>query len=100
LVFSNVGSVNLNGDILFEYDEKILKLTSASIPPDVQTTNTLLWHFTDLSVFESRTISFTLLCNSPMNVPPVNNDDILKFVATIKLKENDNNLSNNIFCTK
>lgn len=97
LVFSNVGSVNLNGDVLFEYDEKILKLTSASIPPDVQTTNTLLWHFTDLSVFESRTISFTLLCNSPMNVPPVNNDDILKFVATIKLKENDNNLSNNIF---
>ena len=97
LVFSNVGSANLSGDVVFEYDESLLKLTSSSIPPDVQSTNTLLWHFTDLELFESRAISFTLRCNSPMDVPPVNNEDILKFVAKINLKENDNNLTDNIF---
>ena len=97
LVYSNVGNAMLNGDILFEYDEKLIKFIKASTPPDMQSTNTLLWHFSNLPPFESRTISFKLICNSPMDDPPVNNDDILKFVARINVNEIDDNLANNIF---
>jgi hypothetical protein len=62
-----------------------------------QTSNNLSWNFTNLKPFETREITFTMNVNSPMEIPAVNNGDILNFTTTITSSATDETPTDNTF---
>jgi len=97
IIYKNKGNNLQSGAINLNFDDPILDFVVSSPVVSTQATNNLSWNFTNLKPFESREISFTLNVNSPMEIPAVNNDDILKFVATIASQSTDETPIDNTF---
>lgn len=83
IVYKNKGTTIQSGTVVLTFDDTIMDLISATPAVNNQTTNTLSWNFSNLGLFESRAIDFTMNINSPSEVPAVNAGDILIFGATI-----------------
>ncbi|CAM3493417.1 Conserved repeat domain-containing protein/Por secretion system C-terminal sorting domain-containing protein [Flavobacterium longum] len=83
LVYKNKGNQTMSGALSFTFDDSRLDFISASSPPSSQTTNNLAWTYADLLPFETRTVTFVLNVNSPVETPAVNIGDILNFIAAI-----------------
>ncbi len=83
IVYHNKGNQVLSGTVSFAYDDNLTDLVSANPPADNQSTGNLSWNYTNLLPSESRTIAVKLNVNSPMEIPAVNNGDILHSEATI-----------------
>ena len=83
LVYKNKGNQTMSGALGFTFDDSRLDFISASSAPSSQTTNNLAWTYADLLPFETRTITFVLNVNSPVETPAVNIGDMLNFIATI-----------------
>ncbi len=97
LVYNNKGNQTLSGSIDFSYNDSVLDLESTSISPDVQSTGSLSWNYTDLNPFESRSINIVFNVNSPMETPAVNIDDVLEFTAAINPVSGDETPDDNAF---
>ncbi len=80
LVFQNVGSTQLNGTIVLDYNNAKLNFLDSSPTISSQTSNTLTFNYSDLNPFETRTIDLTFLVFPP---PTTNIDDILEFTITV-----------------
>ncbi len=65
------------------FDDLRTDFVSATPTVDTQLVNTLIWNFSNLQPFETRVINLTLNVNTPLEIPAVNNGDILDFIATI-----------------
>lgn len=83
LVYKNKGNQTMSGALNFTFDDSRLDFISASTPPSSQTTNNLVWTYANLLPFETRTVTFVLNVNSPVETPAVNIGDILNFIAAI-----------------
>jgi hypothetical protein len=83
IVYKNKGTTIQSGTVVLTFDDTIMDLISATPAVNNQTTNTLSWNFSNLGLFESRAIDFTMNINSPSEVPAVNAGNILIFGATI-----------------
>ena len=83
LSFQNTGTEIMDGTIVFNFDGDLMEYVSSSTPPDMQTTHSLIWNYTDLLPFSSRTINLVLNTNTPTDTPPVNIGDVLTFTASI-----------------
>ena len=97
LVYRNKGNQTLSGEIGFDYNDAVLDYASASISPNSQTTGNLMWDYTDLLPFESRSFSITLNVNSPMETPAINIGDILTFSSSINPIAGDETPTDNTF---
>ncbi|MCD2260539.1 DUF7619 domain-containing protein [Psychroserpens luteolus] len=97
IVYKNKGNQVLSGAIDFNYDDSVLDLMSITQSPDAQSIGNLSWNYTDLNPFESRTIDVVFNVNSPMEMPPVNLDDVLNFTATISPISSDETSNDNTF---
>lgn len=97
IVYKNKGNQVLSGAIDLSYDGSVLDFVSSTLAPDAQSAGILTWNYTDLNPFESRTIELVLNVNSPMETPPVNNDDILTFTATASPVSGDETPTDNTF---
>jgi Leucine-rich repeat (LRR) protein len=95
LVYKNKGNQILSGNINFSFDDAVLDLVYAYPSMPNQTLNNLNWSYANLLPFESRTISFTLNVNSPMEIPSVNIGDILNFTASINPIADDETIADN-----
>jgi len=95
LVYKNNGNQTLSGTINFVYDDSRLDFVSTTVTPSSQTLNNLNWNYVNLLPFESHYIDITLNVNSPMETPPVNNDDVLAFNATVNPVSGDSTPENN-----
>lgn len=95
LVYKNKGNQMLSGNINFTFDDTVLDFIEATPALTNQSSNTLHWSYTQLKPFESRSISFTLNVNSPMEIPAVNAGDILNFNATIDPVTGDETIADN-----
>lgn len=84
LVYKNKGNQELNGLINFTFNDAILDFVSANSTPFTQTMNTLIWNFTGLLPFETRTIDIILAVNVQ-----VNTNDILPFTVHIASSQTD-----------
>lgn len=82
LVYKNNGNQTLSGTLNVIFDDSRLDFVSATVAPTSQPANNLNWSYANLMPFETRSISFTLNVNSPMETPAVNINDILPFTAT------------------
>ena len=97
LIYKNKGNVAQSGTVNLAFDDTVLDLLISNPEVSSQNTNNLSWIFSNLKPFETREITFTLNVNSPMEIPAVNNDDILKLTATISSQNTDETPSDNTF---
>ncbi|MBR9847429.1 MAG: T9SS type A sorting domain-containing protein [Algicola sp.] len=94
LVYSNLGTTQLNGSIIFEYDESKVNFLNGSEPITSQTANSVAFDFADFSPFETRTIDLEFQVFAP---PITNIGEFLNSTATINPIEEDANDEDNIF---
>ncbi|MEL1254624.1 T9SS type A sorting domain-containing protein [Flavobacterium sp. DGU38] len=97
IIYKNKGNRIENGTINLQFKDAVLELVDASPVASTQTEGNLSWIFSNLKPFETREITFTLDVNSPMEIPAVNNGDILKFVTTIASQSADETPLDNTF---
>ena len=100
LVFRNKGNQTTAGTIGLQFQDDLLDFVSASVIPDAQPANQLVWNYADLLPFETRTIDITLNVNSPVETPAVNIGDELSFSATISPLAGDETPVDNTFGLK
>lgn len=77
--YSNQGTMTQSGLVSFNFDDNIIDFNSANPMVSEQHINELIWQFSDLKPFETRSIDFIL----DFNVPPINNGDVLSFNGVI-----------------
>ncbi len=97
LVYKNKGNQIQSGNIALTFDDAVLDFVNANPSIDSQSINQLSWNYTNLYPFETRYIYLNLNLNGPMEVPPVNIDDLLNFTATINPIAGDETPEDNIF---
>ncbi|GEP52051.1 hypothetical protein FNO01nite_27230 [Flavobacterium noncentrifugens] len=83
IVFKNKGNQMQSGTVTLAFDDARTDVVSAMPATDVAIANSLSWNFTNLMPFENRSIELTLNINGPMEIPAVNNGDILNFTTSI-----------------
>jgi len=83
IVYTNTGSVIKDGDITLQFQEDVLDFVSSIPDITTQEEGFLSWSFEGLVPYETRTIDFYLLPNTPMDTPPVNGGDLLDFTAQV-----------------
>jgi uncharacterized repeat protein (TIGR01451 family) len=83
IIFKNKGTETQSGTVGFTFMDTVLDIVSSNPIVSLQEGNTLSWDFVDLLPFETREITVVLNVNSPMEIPAVNNDDILNFSVSI-----------------
>ena len=93
LVYKNVGTTTLDGDLELQFDQKLSFIQASETTVDTGT-NFVEFAFEDLLPFESRTITLTL------NIPPppyVELGSIIEFVAMINPISTDITKDDNVF---
>ena len=94
IVYKNVGTTQLNGNVTLEFDNTKLSFLNASETVNTQTSNSLTFNYSNLNPFETRTIDLEFNVFAP---PTVNIDDILNFTTTINPIASDFTADDNIF---
>ena len=94
IVYKNVGTTQLSGNINFEYDNTKLAFLTANQTIASQTANSILFNYTDINPFETRTIMLNFNVLTP---PVVNIDDILDFTASINPTTGDITPEDNVY---
>lgn len=105
LIYQNKGNQVENGTVSFSmYNPDKIDFVSSLPNFNNQTINPILetftWNYSNLNPFETREIDIVLNINSPMETPPVNSGDVLRFDAQISLSNTDDNLSDNFFALR
>ncbi|MFP9115339.1 T9SS type A sorting domain-containing protein [Flavobacterium sp. RHBU_3] len=95
LIYKNNGNQTLNGTVSFTYDDGALDYVTATVPYTSFATGLLVWDFSDLQPFETRTIVLTLHANTATSTPPVLLGDILEFSFTGSISQEDETPENN-----
>jgi uncharacterized repeat protein (TIGR01451 family) len=97
LVYKNKGNQIANGQITLGFQDDVIDLVSSVPAPTSQVLNSLIWDYTNLQPFESRTIDFVLNLNTPTETPPLNGNDVITFTAAITPLVSDETASDNQF---
>jgi hypothetical protein len=95
IIYQNKGNQVENGAITLDFNDAVLDLVSANPTFSSQATNSMIWNYTNLQPFETRTINLVLNVNSPTESPEVNNGDILNYTASITPITTDEFVSDN-----
>jgi Leucine-rich repeat (LRR) protein len=83
IVFKNKGTAVESDSLTFKFEDEFMDFVTADIAPSSQRTNFLVWQYSNLQPFETKSITVTMNMNSPMETPPVNVGDIVKFQAIV-----------------
>ena len=100
IIYANVGTKSLSGDVLLNFDDDVLDFVSASTTPDTQNTGTLSWSFTELAPLEHKMIDLVMNLNTPTETPPLNGDEILCYEVSISPTTDDHVPEDNDFSLK
>ncbi len=95
IIYRNKGNYPQTGSINFTFEDNKMDVSSANPNPSNQSTNVLLWNYTDLQPLESREIALTFVINAPTATPAVNIGDQLNFGVAIDPMTNDEVLTDN-----
>lgn len=89
IVFKNKGTTMQSGTVVFNFNDSLMDFINASTSPSSQSTGVLSWNFTNLLPFETREIKAKFELNTPTDIPPVNDGDILHYTAQINGSPDD-----------
>lgn len=81
VVYKNKGNQPQSGTIGFNYDEAALDFVSANPAPAVQTSGQVLWGFSNLLPFETRSAYVTINANAPTETPPLSGGEIVQLAG-------------------
>lgn len=90
IVFTNIGTTQLNGSVSLSYDNTKMNFNSASQSITSQTENTIIFDYSNFNPFESRSIDLEFNIFSSVDI-----DEILLFNANILPLDNDSNQQDN-----
>lgn len=94
LVYNNIGTTILSGTIIYTFDDSKLTFSSATEPISHQTQNTISFDYSNLDLFESRSIKIFFDIAPP---PIVEIGDSIIGTATINPIPGDNTENDNTF---
>ncbi|PIA78615.1 hypothetical protein BFR04_03515 [Gaetbulibacter sp. 4G1] len=94
IVLNNVGTNQLSGTIILEFDDSKLSFITASEIASEQIINSLTFNYTGLNPFETRIIDVDFNVKAP---PTTNINDVLSFVALINPVSEDYTEDDNVF---
>ena len=97
LVCRNKGNQIENGSVSLTFDDARLDYVAANPVYNSSATNSFTWNYTNLQPFETREIKIVFNVNSPMEIPAVNNGDVLNYTTTITTTNTDRTPTDNIF---
>lgn len=97
LVYKNKGNQTENGNFTLTFENSVLDFVSTSLPYNSSTSNSFTWNYSNLLPFEEREINIIFNLNSPIETPPVNNDDVLNFNILISTTNTDESVEDNTF---
>lgn len=97
ITYSNKGTLTQSGSVNFSFDDDVSDYISSNPTISSTQTNLLIWDFMDLQPFETREIEVTLYINSPTDIPPLNEGDILYYTASLITSEIDETPFDNTF---
>lgn len=97
LVYRNIGTSSLNGNISFSYETNKMSFISSSLSPTSQNNGNLTWNYSNLMPFENRSIDIELKTNLPFGQNAVIAGDTLSFNSSINPIIGDVNQNNNNF---
>ncbi|MEW4923170.1 FG-GAP-like repeat-containing protein [Algibacter sp. 2305UL17-15] len=80
IVYKNTGTTVLSGNIVYKFEGSKLNFLNSTQPPSEETTDSLLFDFTNLQPFETKTINLTFNLLPP---PTSNINDVLIHLVTI-----------------
>jgi Leucine-rich repeat (LRR) protein len=83
IIYRNKGTNSQNGNVRLKFDDNLLNYVSAVPSAGVQIVNLLIWNFSNLAPFETRSIDVVLILNSPADSPPLNFGDSLTISSSI-----------------
>lgn len=83
IIFKNKGTTMQSGTVVFTFNDSLMDFLNSSVTPNSQSTGSLTWNFTGLLPFETREINAKFELNTPTDIPPVNDGDILHYTAQI-----------------
>ena len=95
--YKNKGNQIENATINFNYNDAILDFVSTTVAPTAQASGTLSWNVGTIAPFQSGEILVTLNVNSPMEIPPVNGNDVLSYTTTASGLNTDETPDDNTF---
>jgi uncharacterized repeat protein (TIGR01451 family) len=97
MVYKNKGNQIANGQVGLTFQDDVMDLVSSVPTTTTQALNSLVWNYSNLQPFESRTIDFIVNLNTPMETPPLNGNDIISFTASITPVAGDATSADNQF---
>jgi len=98
IAYKNKGTTTLSGDVNLTFNDDLIDYISSTPLVDTANTGELIWNYTDLKPFETREILLTINANTPTDPTfPLNNGDILDFIATINPVSGDETPEDNVF---
>jgi Leucine-rich repeat (LRR) protein len=83
IIYKNKATKTVSGSVTLDFNDAVLDFVSSVPNIKSQTTNKLVWDYTDFKPLETREIEVVLNVNSPTEKPSVNINDRLSFNALI-----------------
>jgi hypothetical protein len=100
IVYKNKGNQTMSGNITVQFPDNTTDFVSAAPVVNTQNVGNLIWNYANLLPFESRSITFTLNLNTPMETPPLNAGSLIGFSGTITPIIGDEYLNDNSFALR
>ncbi len=99
IVYRNQGTTIQSGTVSAGF-WTTQEFVSASVAPASQSAGNLVWNFSNLLPFETRTIDVILNVNSPLETPAVNDGDTVSLSASVVAATDETQSDNSDSCTK
>jgi Leucine-rich repeat (LRR) protein len=100
IVYKNKGNQTMSGNITVQFPDNTTDFVSATPVVNTQNVGNLIWNYANLLPFESRSITFTLNLNTPMETPPLNAGSLIGFSGTITPIIGDEYVNDNSFALR
>jgi hypothetical protein len=97
LIYRNKGNQVENGSISLTFDDTRLDYVAANPVYNSSAVNNFTWNYSNLQPFESREIGIVFNVNSPMEIPAVNNGEVMNYTTTITTANTDETPLDNTF---
>jgi len=98
ITYKNKGTTTLSGDVNLAFNDDLIDYVSSTPLVDTANTGELIWNYSNLKPFETRELLLTVNANTPTDPTfPLNNGDVLDFIATINPVSGDETPEDNVF---
>lgn len=92
ILYKNKGNQTVQGHVNFTYNQNVLDLVSASVPPQADMTGPgfMYWLIPNIRPFENGYVDVVFNVNAPTETPAVNIGDVLAFRVFVDVSTDEN----------